>query len=112
MPTGVVARFSGEKGWGFIKSDSGGPDVMVHIKELVNGLDPVELKQGVRVSYDERSGPKGLRAINVCVLEDISGPSGYVDVLTAVQFRDEVSTILADAVSRLEEFARRHGWIG
>ena len=116
MPAGVVFRFNEGKGWGFIKADDGGPDVMVHVKEMAPGMDPAELQQDVRVSYEASSGPRGLRAVNVCVLAEepppgADAPPGYSDVLTAAQFRDEVSTILADAVRQLEEAARRHGWV-
>ena len=118
MPTGVVApRFNTTKGWGFVKPDGGGPDVLLHVNELADGEDTDWLRSGTRVAYDEISGRRGMRAVNVRVLTDAPEPGepepgGYADVLTAVQFRDEVSTILAGAVSQLEEAARRHGWLG
>ena len=112
MLTGVVARFNGEKGWGFVRADAGGPDVMVHVNELLPGEDADWLRQGARVSYDERSGPRGLRAVNVRVLaEETQQRTDFGDVLTATQFRDEVTAIMTEAVSRLEKVARRHGWI-
>jgi len=113
MATGSIARFNTEKGWGFITPDAAGLDVMVHVKELADGEDPALLQKGVRVSYDERSGARGLRAANVRLLtaEPEPGQPDYSDVLGAAQFRDEVSTILVDAVGRLEELARSHGWV-
>jgi cold shock protein len=49
MPTGVVSFFSSERGYGFIESDNGGPDVFVHVKE-VRGKR--ELQNGERVEFD------------------------------------------------------------
>lgn len=114
MPTGVIApKFNTSKGWGFVKPDGGGPDVLLHVNELADGEDTDWLRSGTRVAYDEVRGSHGKgRAVNVRVLTDEPEPGGFADVLTAVQFRDEVSTILAGAVSQLEEAARRHGWLG
>jgi cold shock protein len=110
VATGVITRFNDAKGWGFIKPDGGGPDVMLHVRELLPGEDAAWLKQGTRVSYDERSGPRGVRAANVQV-EDAPGEA-YGDVLSAAQFRNEVAEIVASAIDALEKAARRHGWIG
>lgn len=113
MPAGVIApKFNTSKGWGFINPDGGGPDVLLHVNGLADGEDTEWLRSGTRVAYDEIRGNRGMRAVNVRVLTDEPEPGGFADVLTAAQFRDEVSTILAGAVSRLEEAARRHGWLG
>ncbi len=51
METGVVKWFNGQKGFGFIQSDSGGSDVFVHISAVeragLNGLN-----EGQKVSYE------------------------------------------------------------
>ncbi len=51
METGIVKWFNGQKGFGFIQSDSGGSDVFVHISAVeragLNGLN-----EGQKVSYE------------------------------------------------------------
>ena len=59
MATGTVKWFNGQKGFGFIQPDQGGPDVFVHISAVeragMNGLH-----EGQKVSFelerDKRSG--------------------------------------------------------
>jgi cold shock protein len=51
MPTGVVKKFFGEKGFGFITPDDGSRDVFVHRK--VNGDDnSAYLEEGDKVNYE------------------------------------------------------------
>ena len=59
MATGTVKWFNGQKGYGFIQPDQGGPDVFVHISAVERaGLSG--LNDGQKVSYeietDRRSG--------------------------------------------------------
>jgi cold shock protein len=59
MQTGVVKWFNGTKGFGFIQSDAGGPDVFVHISAVErSGLNG--LFEGQKVSFeivaDRRTG--------------------------------------------------------
>jgi CspA family cold shock protein len=59
MATGSVKWFNGQKGYGFIQPDAGGPDVFVHISAVERaGLQG--LKDGQKVSYevvaDRRTG--------------------------------------------------------
>lgn len=59
MATGTVKWFNGQKGFGFIQPDNGGPDVFVHIS-AVERAGIVGLNEGQKVSYeietDRRSG--------------------------------------------------------
>jgi CspA family cold shock protein len=59
--TGTVERFMDEKGFGFIKPDSGGKDVFVH-HSAIEGTGFKSLSQGDRVEYDLVQDPKGPRA--------------------------------------------------
>ena len=62
MPQGTIAKLVQEKGFGFIKGESG--DVFFHHSALV-GTRMDELREGQLVEYEEGQGPKGPRAENV-----------------------------------------------
>ena len=60
MKKGVVKMFNDAKGFGFIKDDSSGEEIFVHVSGLKD-----EIKQGDAVEFDVEQGKKGLNAINV-----------------------------------------------
>ncbi|MBK8009447.1 MAG: cold-shock protein [Rhizobiales bacterium] len=67
MPNvGTVKFFNSEKGYGFIKPDSGGQDVFVHVSAVMtSGLGTVN--EGQRVSFEiepDKRG-KGPKAVNL-----------------------------------------------
>lgn len=64
MATGTVKWFNGDKGFGFIAQDDGGPDVFVHFSAIA-GDGYRNLTEGQKVEYDTKEGPKGLQADNV-----------------------------------------------
>ena len=51
MPIGTVKWFNGEKGYGFIQPDQGGPDVFVHVS-AVEQAGMRSLNEGQKVRYD------------------------------------------------------------
>ncbi|GAB3216565.1 cold shock domain-containing protein [Kineococcus gypseus] len=59
---GVVARYDGERGFGFITPDAGGDDLFVHVS-VVAGSEP--LQQGDRVRYAVRQSDRGPQADRV-----------------------------------------------
>ena len=66
---GTVKFFNSEKGYGFIKPDTGGADIFVHISAVqASGL--AELTENLKVSYEtepDRRG-KGPKAVNLTVV--------------------------------------------
>ena len=59
MATGSVKWFNGEKGFGFITQDGGGPDVFVHFS-AISGSGYRNLEEGQKVEFETNQGPKGL----------------------------------------------------
>lgn len=62
---GVVARFDGERGFGFITPDAGGPDLFVHVSVVRGGEN---LYEGDRVSFKIRQSDRGPQADGVELL--------------------------------------------
>jgi CspA family cold shock protein len=67
MAQGSVKWFNGEKGFGFIAQDGGGPDVFVHYSEIQgNGFK--SLDEGQRVEFEIGQGQKGPQAQRVVAI--------------------------------------------
>ena len=67
MTQGSVKWFSGEKGFGFIAPDGGGPDVFVH-HSAIDGTGYRSLDENQRVEFDVSQGQKGAQAERVRVI--------------------------------------------
>ncbi|UMP06761.1 cold-shock protein [Amycolatopsis sp. EV170708-02-1] len=67
MAQGSVKWFNGEKGYGFITQDDGGPDVFVHYSEI-QGTGFKSLDEGQRVEYEIGQGQKGPQAQRVTAI--------------------------------------------
>jgi CspA family cold shock protein len=63
MEQGTIKWFNANKGYGFIKRDSG-EDVFVHYN-AIEGDGFKSLDEGDRVQFEVQQGPKGLQAANV-----------------------------------------------
>jgi CspA family cold shock protein len=64
---GKVKWFSSSKGYGFLTTDDG-KDVFVHYSGIQSG-GYKELKEGQKVEFETETGEKGLKAVNVKVVE-------------------------------------------
>jgi cold shock CspA family protein len=68
LATGVVARFDVRRGYGFVIPDDGGEDVFVHQNNiLMEGFR--FLNAGEHVSYELEVGEKGMKAVQVALLD-------------------------------------------
>ena len=67
MPTGTLKMWNADRGFGFIKNDSGGQDIFLHVSALqAAGIDPDNIKKGERLTFDVESTREGkTRASNV-----------------------------------------------
>lgn len=61
MATGTVKWFNETKGFGFITPDGGGADLFAHFSEI-QGSGFKTLKDGQKVTFEVKQGPKGLQA--------------------------------------------------
>jgi CspA family cold shock protein len=53
MATGTLKMWNPDRGFGFIKDDSGGPDMFLHITAVQSaGIDPDNLRPGQRLTFD------------------------------------------------------------
>jgi CspA family cold shock protein len=68
MATGTVKWFNGEKGYGFIAQDGGGPDVFVHFS-AIEGSGYRNLEENQAVEFEITQGPKGPQAEKVRALQ-------------------------------------------
>ncbi len=57
MAQGSVKWFNGEKGFGFIEQEGGGPDVFVHYSEI-QGSGYKSLDEGQKVEFEIGQGQK------------------------------------------------------
>jgi CspA family cold shock protein len=66
MAAGILKMWNADRGFGFIKDDSGGPDILMHVTAL-RGIDPDNLGLGERLIFDvERDARSGkIKAANV-----------------------------------------------
>lgn len=67
MTKGIVKWFNGEKGFGFIAQDGGGPDVFVHYSAITGGGFK-SLDEGQKVEFEVGQGQKGPQAQDVRIL--------------------------------------------
>lgn len=138
VATGTVVRFDEVRGYGFIAPDAGGEDVFMHANDLCD--DKQLFRSGLRVEYTTEAGDRGLKAGGVRLLDAArtaavrrsgatvrsAGESDEdleCEVLSAAEFRGELTEALLDAVptltaaqlvqvrKRVVQLAQSHSWI-
>ncbi|MBT8149141.1 MAG: cold shock domain-containing protein [Pseudomonadales bacterium] len=71
MKSGVVKWFNNAKGYGFILSDDENKDVFAHYSSIdMDGYRT--LRAGQCVAFEAIDGPKGLHAMSIRVLEEVT----------------------------------------
>ena len=71
MPNGIVKWFNNAKGYGFILSDEENQDVFAHYSSIeMEGYRT--LRAGQCVAFEAIDGPKGLHAMSIQVLEEVT----------------------------------------
>ena len=65
--TGIVKWWHDGKGFGFITPDSGGKDLFAHFSEISRAGFKT-LREGEKVEFEVKQGPKGLQASNIHVV--------------------------------------------
>ena len=64
MANGTVKWFNDSKGFGFITPENGGDDLFAHFS-AIQGNGFKTLAEGLRVTFDVTTGPKGQQASNI-----------------------------------------------
>lgn len=62
--TGTVKWFNDAKGFGFITPENGGEDLFAHFS-AIQGSGFKTLKEGQKVEFTVKKGPKGLQAADI-----------------------------------------------
>ncbi|MEU7876482.1 cold shock domain-containing protein [Dactylosporangium sp. NPDC049140] len=131
MAVGTILRYDEIRGYGFIAPAGGGDDVFVHANDF--GERRHQVHPGLHVEFEAEYGERGPKVSAVRLLEEAPAePKGRTtsgddealcDVLTAAQFRTEVTEVLLQHVStltaaqvtqvrtKLVDHARAHGWV-
>ena len=67
MATGTLKMWKADRRFGFIKDDSGGPDIFLHVSAVQSaGVDPDDLRIGELLTFDVEAGRDGrTKASNV-----------------------------------------------
>lgn len=139
--TGKVIRFDAVRGYGFVAPDSGGEDVFIHVNDL--DVDKHLISTGAVVEFEIEEGDRGPKASHARLLERgvserpsgatyapapvsaavSSGEDGDCDILSAKEYRDELTEALLNAAptmtaeqivrvrQRLVQLAGSHGWV-
>jgi cold shock protein len=115
VETGRLLRLA-SSGYGFIQPEGGGPDLFMHVSDLVTPSDQYKLEPGITwLSYgrgDSARGPKAVRISIVPVPEDEApGESGEPASPTLKAWAALWAEASEAAFGALMEKARANGWV-
>jgi CspA family cold shock protein len=65
MPQGTIKRLVTERGFGFVKQSTGGPDLFFHVTGMAPDCNFDDLRAEQRVSFETEQSDRGPRAIRV-----------------------------------------------
>ena len=68
IKSGTIKWYNDEKRYGFIRPDEGGKDIFVH-RSGIKSKGPLNLREGQKVTFEVVETPKGLKAINVKLVD-------------------------------------------
>lgn len=83
MPQGTVRWFDPERGFGFLATEDGSPDIFVHAKEILG--EQRVLREGQGVEFEVGEGDRGPQARRVQITGDIA-PNAQLGVLGTVSW--------------------------
>lgn len=113
IKTGEIMRFDPDRGYGFIRPDSGGPDLFMHVSELARNVDPQVIRPRLRVAFEEGYSEKGPKAVRVSVLGSNS-TAARLDVpapATVASWRALWQEVSDAAFEQMLVQARANGWV-
>jgi CspA family cold shock protein len=79
MLTGLIKRFNNERGFGFMVQDNGEKEIFCHISEIEGNYKGMIIADNTRFSYEVAQSDKGLKAVNVRILDENATAGGQED---------------------------------
>jgi cold shock protein len=72
LAIGTLIWWNPDRGFGFIKPDTGGPDIFLHVTDLEDaGVHPMVLKIGQRLSYDTTEYDGKPKAVEITLVQEM-----------------------------------------
>ncbi len=68
MASGTVKKWISDRGFGFIRTSDGSPDIFLHAGDLKKSGIMTDPKEGSKITYDTYEGDRGLRAKNIVMI--------------------------------------------
>ena len=107
--TGTVKWFDPSKGFGFVVSDQGGPDILLHANVLRNfGQSSVADAAGIAVIVQETA--RGIQAVEVLEIEPPAAVEVEESVVTGGEIAEPVDLSLPLVPARVKWFDKAKGF--